>query len=121
MIHCNPVFHYDWSSIPREQLSEKLTRQVIHTENATIARLTVRAGGSVPVHQHENEQVSMVVAGKLRFLLGDREVIVESGQWIVLQPDEPHGVEILEDTDVIDLFVPRREDWIRGEDAYLRK
>jgi hypothetical protein len=30
-------------------------------------------------------------------------------------------VVALEDTVVVDIFTPRREDWIRGDDAYLRK
>jgi quercetin dioxygenase-like cupin family protein len=32
----------------------------------------------------------------------------------------PHGVEALEDSVVVDVFSPAREDWIRGDDAYLR-
>jgi hypothetical protein len=30
-------------------------------------------------------------------------------------------VEALEDTIVIDVFAPVREDWVRGDDAYLRR
>jgi len=33
----------------------------------------------------------------------------------------PHSVEALEDCVALDLFSPRREDWLRGDDAYLRK
>ena len=33
----------------------------------------------------------------------------------------PHQVIALEDTVALDLFAPRREDWIRGDDAYLRR
>ena len=116
-----PVTHYDWSSAPREALSEKLTRQVFHTELMTIARLEVKKGGVVPVHWHENEQVSMVLEGRLKFLLNDGDVIVGPGQTLVLPSMAPHGVEVLEDTVVVDVFTPRREDWLRGEDAYLRK
>ncbi len=38
-----------------------------------------------------------------------------------IPPDVPHSVEALEDSVAVDLFSPRREDWIRGDDAYLRK
>jgi len=30
-------------------------------------------------------------------------------------------VEVLEDSDVIDTFAPKRSDWINGDDAYMRK
>jgi quercetin dioxygenase-like cupin family protein len=46
---------------------------------------------------------------------------VGPGQVLELKPHLPHGVEVLEDAVVLDLFTPPREDWIRGDDAYLRK
>lgn len=112
---------FDWSQIPREQLNEKMRRQVVHTERLTVARLEMNAGCKVPVHSHENEQVSMVLSGRLRFLLGDGTEEVGPGQVMRLAPHEPHGVEVLEDSIVLDLFSPPREDWIRGDDAYLRQ
>jgi len=38
-----------------------------------------------------------------------------------LAPNQAHAVEVLEDSIVLDLFSPPREDWIRGDDAYLRR
>jgi quercetin dioxygenase-like cupin family protein len=38
----------------------------------------------------------------------------------VIPGNVPHRVEALEDSVVFDVFAPRREDWIRGDDAYLR-
>ena len=40
---------------------------------------------------------------------------------LVIPPHMPHKVEALEDTDVTDIFSPVREDWLRGDDAYLRR
>ncbi|MBI4892727.1 MAG: cupin domain-containing protein [Acidobacteria bacterium] len=86
----------------------------------TIARLELAAGGAVPAHSHHNAQVSMVLTGRLRFLVDGREVLVGPGQVLELPPHVPHGVEVLEDATVIDLFTPPRQDWITGDDAYLR-
>jgi len=80
----------------------------------------MKAGCAVPAHRHENEQVSMVLSGRLRFLLEDGAVDVGPGQVMRLAPNQPHAVEVLEDSIVLDLFSPPREDWIRGDDAYLR-
>jgi hypothetical protein len=33
----------------------------------------------------------------------------------------PHAAEALEDSVALDLFSPVREDWLRGDDAYLRR
>jgi quercetin dioxygenase-like cupin family protein len=112
---------YDVASIPPEQMNQYLTRQVMHGDSVTISRLSLSAGAVVPRHSHPNEQVTMVVSGRLRFLFPDGEVTVESGQWLQIASEEPHGVEALEDSVALDVFAPRREDWIRGDDAYLRK
>jgi quercetin dioxygenase-like cupin family protein len=111
----------DWAEIPREQLNARLVRQAIHTGEMTVARLEMKAGAAVPVHSHHNAQFTMVQTGSLKFLLADgREVVVGAGQVLELPPHVPHGVEVLEDSVVIDLFTPRRDDWISGDDAYLR-
>lgn len=111
---------FDWNNIPREELNPSLVRQVIHTSQMTIARLELRAGGAVPVHAHVNEQVSMVLTGRLKFTVDGREVLVGPGQVLELPPNVPHGVEVLEDAIVLDVFTPPRQDWITGDDAYLR-
>jgi quercetin dioxygenase-like cupin family protein len=47
--------------------------------------------------------------------------VVGAGESLVIPPNVPHGVVALEDTLVTDVFTPRREDWIAGDDAYLRR
>jgi quercetin dioxygenase-like cupin family protein len=113
--------HYDWSQVPSEQMNPHLSRKVIHTQNMTIARLQLKKGSAVPEHHHINEQVAFVVSGALKFVIGGVEQIVRGGQCVVIPPDVPHGVEVLEDSDVIDTFSPQRADWIAGDDAYMRK
>jgi quercetin dioxygenase-like cupin family protein len=110
----------DWSSEPVEQLSPTIGRQMLHTETMTVARITLRAGAFVPRHQHPNEQVANILSGRVRFAVGDEERIVGAGECVPLPADVPHEVEALEDSIIIDVFSPPREDWIRGDDAYLR-
>jgi quercetin dioxygenase-like cupin family protein len=112
--------HYDWNKLAEEQLNPHVSRKVIHTRNMTIARLHLRQGARVPEHSHVHEQVSMVERGAMKFLIDGREQIVRAGEALAIPPHAPHGVEVLEDALVIDVFSPAREDWIRGDDAYLR-
>lgn len=112
--------HYNWSAIPVENLSPLLTRQVIHTQHMTIARLRLKKGAFVPMHQHPNEQVSMMEEGSLRFEVAGKEVVVKAGEALCIPPGAPHWAEALEDSVATDLFTPPRQDWIDGDDAYLR-
>lgn len=112
---------YNWSSVKEEKLNPLASRRVVHTERMTIARLALAKGAIVPFHQHENEQVTMMESGSLRFVIGDQETIVRAGEALCVPPNAPHMVEALEDCLAVDVFTPRREDWIRGDDAYLRR
>jgi len=113
--------HYDWAQVPTERMNPQVERRVIHTENMTIARLSLKKGAVVPEHHHINEQVAFVVSGAIKFVIGGVTQELRSGQCVVIPPDVPHWVEVLEDTDVIDTFSPKRSDWIAGDDSYLRK
>ena len=101
-------------------MNEKLAKQTIHGERITVARVHLAKGAVVPRHSHSNEQISMPERGKVRFMFDDGDQLVESGQVLTIPPNMAHAVEALEDSIVVDLFSPIREDWIRGDDAYLR-
>ena len=109
-----------WHAIEREQLNPLVERQAIHSARMTMARLYLKAGAVVPRHHHENEQCTVLESGKLRFLFDDGEQILSGGEVMQIAPNAPHAVEALEDSVALDLFAPRREDWLRGDDAYLR-
>ncbi len=111
---------YEWDKVPVEPLNALCTRQVLHTAQMTIARIHLRPGAVVPEHRHVNEQVTTIQKGRLRFTIEGRETILQTGQSLVLDSNLPHAVEALEDTVALDVFAPPREDWQRGDDAYLR-
>jgi quercetin dioxygenase-like cupin family protein len=98
-----------------------IVRKVIHTGQMTIARLNIQKDAIVPEHSHINEQVANVERGSLLFHIGGKDQVVGAGESLVIPPNVPHAVVALEDTVVTDLFTPRREDWIAGDDAYLRR
>jgi quercetin dioxygenase-like cupin family protein len=110
-----------WEETPIEWLSPTIGRQMIHTETMTLARVTLRKGAVVPAHEHENEQISTVLEGRVRFVVGGEERDVLAGETVLLAANVPHGIEVLEDAVVLDVFSPVREDWRRGDDAYLRR
>jgi quercetin dioxygenase-like cupin family protein len=112
---------YNWTQIREEKLSDSLSRRVIHTESMTIARIRLSGGAIVPLHSHVNEQVTMLESGSLRFEMGGEQIILKAGECLVIPSGLPHLVEALEDSTATDLFTPRREDWISGDDSYLRR
>jgi len=112
---------YNWEQLPAEQMNPKISRKVVHSGQMTIARLHIEKDAIVPEHHHINEQVANVEKGSLLFHIGGVDQVVGAGESLVIPPNVPHGVVALEDTVVTDIFTPRREDWISGDDAYLRR
>ncbi len=111
---------HHWDKIEREQLGPLTARQVVHSDRLTIARIFLKKGAVVARHQHENEQVSYLLEGRLRFQFDGEEVIVSAGEMMQIDSQRPHLVEALEDSLALDIFQPVREDWLRGDDSYLR-
>ena len=112
---------FRWNQIERERMNPSLVRQALHGVNMTVARLEIAKGAVVPLHRHVNEQITLMLEGKLRFVIDGVESVVSAGDVMVIPPNVPHLVEALEDSAVFDLFSPIRSDWITGDDAYLRK
>jgi len=110
-----------WHEEPVEELSASIGRQVVNTRNVTIARILLQKGAEVPGHEHPNEQVANVLEGRLRFVVGGEELVASAGESVVIPPNVRHAVEALEESVVLDVFAPPRDDWARGDDAYLRR
>lgn len=109
-----------WDSEPVEQLNDLIGRQMAHTEKMTVARIVLARGAHVPLHSHANEQVTNVLSGRLLVRAGGEETELAAGESVLFPADLPHEVVALEDSIALDVFAPVREDWVRGDDAYLR-
>lgn len=109
-----------WAGIEPEKMNALVTRQYIVGSNVMLARLVLKKNARVPEHRHRHEQVSQVVEGALKFLIEGREMMVRAGEILCIPPHVPHEVIAMEDSVALDIFNPPREDWINGDDAYLR-
>ena len=113
--------HVRWTEVANESLTDTIQRRYINTGQLTIARFELSRGGVVPRHSHEQEQVTNVLSGALKFVTADAEVIVRQGESITIAPWLEHRVDVLEDAVVIDVFCPVRQDWVTKTDDYFRR
>jgi len=112
--------HHRWVNIKPEPLNALITRQYVVGTNVMLARIVLKKGAQVPMHRRVHEQMSHVAEGALKFVVDGREEIVRAGEILCIPPDVPHEVVALEDSVALDIFNPPRQDWIDGDDAYLR-
>lgn len=111
---------YSWDELPLDVLSSTISRKIITGDRTMVSQLFIKKGGIVPLHHHENEQISYILEGSLEFELGGEKVVLNKGGVLVIPSNLPHRVVALEDTVDIDIFTPPRQDWLSGDDAYLR-
>ncbi len=109
-----------WSDIEEERLNEKITRKLAVGKNHMVGRLHLAKGAVVPAHKHVSEQITMVLAGAIKFNVDGKEVTVNAGEVLVIPPNVVHSAVALEECDDIDAFSPLRLDWLTGDDAYLK-
>ena len=118
------VTWYRWDDMPREPVSPTLERRLITGDRMMLAHVYIKKGSTVPKHSHENEQLTYILEGALKFWIGEDEsetVIVAAGEVLHIPSNVPHKAEALEDTLDVDIFSPPRQDWLDKTDAYLRK
>ena len=89
-----------------------LTRRRMIGEKVMVSHITLERGFKLQTHQHDNEQISCIVSGKLKFGLGEpgspeyREETVCTGGVLLLPSNCPHSAEAIETTVVLDIFAP---------------
>jgi quercetin dioxygenase-like cupin family protein len=113
--------HYRWADVPSEQINDAIARRFITGDSVTIGRFELKQGGVVPAHSHPNEQLSIVLSGLLRFTIDGQDTLVRAGDVMQIPGNAVHEVEVLEDTLVVDVFSPVRQDWIDKTDTYFKR
>ena len=114
------VTTYRWDDIPEEPLKELLSRKVISCDRVMISQLFLKKGCTVPAHNHENEQVSYVLKGALKFTVNGKDIVLSEGEVMHIPSNVVHSAVALEDTLDLDVFSPPRQDWLEKTDDYLR-
>lgn len=115
---------YRWDDMPKEKVTELLSRRLITADRMMLTHVYLDKGCIVPQHSHDNEQITYVLEGALHFWIGEHgeeEVIVRSGEVLVIPSNVLHKAEALEYTLDVDIFCPPRQDWLDKTDDYLRK
>jgi quercetin dioxygenase-like cupin family protein len=116
------------ADLPADSPMPLLERRRVIGQKMMVSDIHLKKGFAVPTHAHENEQISIVLSGRLRFTLGPEPAaaasgptpgrlppppnppkplhVLSAGMAIVLPSNLPHAAEALDDVHVLDLFSP---------------
>lgn len=113
----------NWDDIELETVNPSMKRRIVTGERMTVARIYFKDGFLVPQHSHDHEQITQVVSGTLRFSFGEdrsESFDVGPGDVVVIPSNLPHEALAIGEVEEMDMWSPRRDDWLDGTDAYLR-
>ena len=120
----NNVSFFRWNDMPKEKVTDQISRRLVTGEKMMLAHVYLDKGAVVPKHQHHNEQLTYILEGRLRFWIGEQgeeTLDVGPGEVLHIPSNVWHRAEALEDTLDIDVFSPPREDWLNHTDNYFHK
>ena len=103
------------------QIKRSELDQIVTGAREMLTQIYLKRGCLVPMHSHESEQMTYVLQGALKFLVGGMEVTLREGEVLHIPSRVEHQAEALEDTFELDVFSPIRQDWLDHTDDYLRR
>src|SRR5581483_1006066 len=110
------------AELPEEKIAPLIARRIVTGEQGMIVFWKMKAGAHAAAHRHPHEQIFWVLSGKMDFRLGEERRLCGPGDCGVVPGNVEHEAWFPEDTEVIDVFAPPREDFLAGgTPAYMRK
>lgn len=104
---------YNWNEVAVQQLDNGITRQMITAGNMMLAQIFVPKGVSFPAHRISSEQITIYVKGGAVYQSEQSRIEAREGDILHIPAGVQHSDQVLEDTVVLDVFSPPREDWLK--------
>ena len=109
-------------NLPEEKITDQISRRVLTGDKEMVVWWSITAGAHAAAHKHPHEQVFWVLKGRMEFRLGNDKKTCGPGDAGVIPGGVEHEAWFPEDTEVVDVFAPPREDFLTGETpAYMKK
>ena len=111
----------NWNDLARESVRPGVSRAAFRGEEVLMVMNWLEPGMEVRPHSHPFEQIAYVLKGRMRFVIGGEECVVEEGGVVRIPPDIEHCGEPLGSETVmnLDVFAPIREDYLHLVDYQL--
>ncbi|MBD3226965.1 MAG: cupin domain-containing protein [Candidatus Lokiarchaeota archaeon] len=87
-------------------------KTLVHNNKIMMIKFRLEKDSDLPIHSHHHYQMGYIISGKLKFIVNGKEEILKGGDSYIIDTDINHGVKVLENSVVIDIFTPPREDYL---------
>lgn len=101
----------NFSDIAVKEIAHGFFSKLIHTDTNTYNFIDVKAGCSVPYHQHVHEQSSFVIEGIFEFNIDGDIRQLDTGTFVIIPSNVWHSGKAITDCRLLDIFSPVRQDY----------
>lgn len=110
---------YDMDLQRAEGTESKIQAKFVHGTDFTIAFWKFKTGAKIPEHQHVHETATTIIKGSLRLTVDGRTVYLHAGDTFIIPSWATHHAEALENSEVIDVYTPVREDYVARQNGVM--
>ena len=86
-----------------------------YNDNLMIVKVRFAQGAIGAIHTHPHTQGCFVAEGRFELEINSSKYILEKGDTFLAEPNIPHGVVCLEPGMLVDIFTPKRDDFLTSE------
>ena len=105
------VFYKD---VPTESGGEGVTKRVLaYSDDVMVVENTFRKEAVGKLHHHRHTQITYIKSGKFEFEIDGEKHVVTEGDTLLKTNGVEHGCVCLEEGQLIDVFAPYREDFVK--------
>ncbi|HEV3045653.1 MAG TPA: cupin domain-containing protein [Roseiarcus sp.] len=106
---------FEWKDIEPTTVLPGLHARFLHSGAMSFVHWTMEAGAPFPRHAHPHEQVVHLFEGELEVTVEGVTTVLKPGMVAVIPPDAIHHGRALTECRLLDVFHPRREDYMRSD------
>lgn len=107
------MFFYSKNSLPSKEVLPGIVLRSVYLDHSMLTFFDIEPGSRIPAHKHPHEQISYVVKGSMKMIVGGEMRRMAEGDIAVIPPNVEHQVETGDEAVLaIDAWHPRRDDYI---------
>ena len=102
-------------SIGRQKAADGVERKILARGGGLMmVEVFFEKGAVGAVHTHPHQQVSYVLKGSFELEMDGNKETIGAGDSFYVPSEAPHGVVALEESAILDIFTPQRQDFFKS-------
>ncbi|ATW24735.1 cupin domain-containing protein [Candidatus Formimonas warabiya] len=87
-------------------------KTMVYAEKTLLIEMRLKQGKTIPKHKHPHEQTGYLISGHIVMIVDEERNELKTGDSYCFKGNVEHSTEILEDSVLVEVFSPVREEYI---------